>query len=552
MGVSRDPKDPFKPGEVIGPYRVVRSLGKGGYGVVYEVEKGELRKRRALKVLLEEWSSVESIVERFRREAHAIAALQHRNIVDVHDLGVIAEGDVAHHVIEMELLTGESLAARIKRQGRLPVTEALDVLLPVVSAMEAVHALKIVHRDLKPENIFLAREPDGSVTPKVLDFGVARVTGDNAEEMTVTGQQVGTPSYMSPEQVRGEKTIDGRADVWALAVILYVLLTGRKPFVDLQRRFQTSFLIEHRAPPPMCDAGVDVPEALEAVIGRALEKSRDARYASVRELGVALVPFARPETRARFETLWGLALDFEQVPPTIESPAAPARALKATETLAVPPLPPLDVPDDEAQTATIEARSPAAIADEHDLPSDAGVERTHAPESSPSSSPRRRHTWALAVLVPVAAGLAAFGVWKRSRPDQVPPVAVLIPSPPRPPPEAIPSPSRPRAPEPATPSVTEPVLPAAPVVQQVVTPPAAPRVNPPRPTLAVTRTAAPRPVVPPPAAPPADTTSRAEEPAPVARPSAPPEAPPTSTAPAISVTNQNGIVRIRRVPGSAP
>jgi serine/threonine-protein kinase len=267
------------------------------------VRRGVLRTRIALKVLHERWTADLQVVARFQREARAVAALRHKNIVAVHDLTQVEE----HHAIEMELLRGESLGSRIKLAGRLSTEEALDVLLPIISAVQAVHDIGLVHRDLKPENILLARESDGSEVPKLLDFGVVHMVEDGVENITGACQQIGTPSYMSPEQFRGDEVIDSRADQWSLAVILYVMLTGRRPFLAPKNLLQTRLLIEYYPAAPLRDAGVIAPEALEAALFRALRKSRDERYPSVRDFGAALVPFARRDTRARFGALWGVA-----------------------------------------------------------------------------------------------------------------------------------------------------------------------------------------------------------------------------------------------------
>lgn len=345
-----DPSELLQPGEVFGPYEVVRLLGKGTFGAVYEVVSGRLRTRSALKVLHAMWSFEPQVVARFQREARAVAALCHHNVVAVYELDVIH----GRHVIEMEFLPGRSLKSYLAEALRLPIKDALDLALPVISALQAAHDQDIVHRDIKPENIHLASEADGVVTPKVLDFGVARVIEDGVD-LTSTGQQIGTPSYMSPEQVRADKDIDGRADQWAVGVLLYVMLTGARPF-HAQNRFFTYELIMRAAPPPMRDHGVTVPATLEAVILRALEKDREARYPTMRDFGAALARFARPEMRARYEALWGVEPIEPTDPTTTRRPMGtdttthaispsppPRRTVQETKTLLAPPLPPVEI-----------------------------------------------------------------------------------------------------------------------------------------------------------------------------------------------------------------
>jgi hypothetical protein len=396
--MNRAPSELFNVGDVFGPYEVVRLVGKGTFGAVYEVLRGRLQTPRALKVLHAMWASEAQIVARFQREAYAVAALRHKNIVAVHELDVI-EG---RHVIEMEYLTGESLKDRLTRAPRLSVEEALDIVLPVISALQASHDREIVHRDIKPENIFLVTETDGNVVPKVLDFGVARMTEEGVE-MTGTGQQIGTPAYMSPEQVRSDKDIDGRVDQWAVAVLLYVMLTGKKPFHG-QNRFFTYELIVRAEPLSLREQGVTIPDVLEAVIQRALHKEREARYPTMRDFGVALVRFARGETRVRFDALWGAACDDATDPSTIQqwSPE--------TKTLLASPRIPLEVRDAGERTGAL-LRGAEGVGIRRDTgeeaPSDAGVVRGDLLDSTKTSSGRWKFAVAFALIVFAAlAGVA--------------------------------------------------------------------------------------------------------------------------------------------------
>lgn len=205
-------------------FRLVRQLGEGGMGVVWEVEQVGSGARHAIKFVKEEASSALA-TRRLRREAEAAAAISHPNIVRVLE---VAEDDDGAAAIVMELLDGESLGARLER-GPLTLGQTAAILRPVVSALRAAHVAGVIHRDLKPDNVFLVTVADGSTDVCVLDFGVAKQVHLPADSLTVTGSIVGTPMYMSPEQAAGERGLDARTDVWSLAVIAFECLSGTTP-----------------------------------------------------------------------------------------------------------------------------------------------------------------------------------------------------------------------------------------------------------------------------------------------------------------------------------
>jgi eukaryotic-like serine/threonine-protein kinase len=208
-----------------GRYRLVRPLGEGGMGVVWEVEDASSRARYAIKFVKDEVRS-EKAARRLRREAEATNAIAHPNIIRIVD---VVEEDDGGAAIIMELLEGESLGERLVREGSQAVGQTCAILMRVASALRAAHAAGIVHRDLKPDNIFLVRGPDGSVDVRVLDFGIAKRLELPTDSLTVTGTIMGTPMYMSPEQAGGERGIDPRTDVWSLAVLAFECLTGTTP-----------------------------------------------------------------------------------------------------------------------------------------------------------------------------------------------------------------------------------------------------------------------------------------------------------------------------------
>ncbi len=271
-------------GSMFGRYRVVRQIGRGGMGAVYEAVHSDLEKRVALKVLLPSTASQTELVARFEREARAAARVRHPNVVDVSDVGV--EAGVAWLV--MEHLEGEDLSGLLRREGALPLSRVAELMLPVLGAVEAAHSLGVVHRDLKPENIFLARMRDGTIVPKVLDFGISKMApAGGGPALTSTGIMMGTPCYMSPEQAQSSRGVDGRSDQFSIGVILYECATGRRPFEGETFFSILTAIVEGRyvRPRELCPG---LPERFEAMVVRALERSPDARFPSVAALAEEL------------------------------------------------------------------------------------------------------------------------------------------------------------------------------------------------------------------------------------------------------------------------
>ncbi len=265
-------------GEVLdGRYQVEERLGAGGMGVVYRASHVELGRRFAVKVLKKEFGTDQEAVERLAREARATSSLGHPNIVNVVDFGALADGSP---YFVMEYLEGETLTSRMAREGALPLEVALDIAEQVAEALQAAHRLGIVHRDLKPDNVFLVPSAEG-VRVKLLDFGVAKVLGA-ARKLTRTGIVFGTPQYMSPEQAAGQ-AVDHRADIYALGLVLYEMLTGRVPFQgDTFMGVLSQHMFDPPAPPSQVLGRPLGP--VEHVVLRALEKNPDARHPDVAEL----------------------------------------------------------------------------------------------------------------------------------------------------------------------------------------------------------------------------------------------------------------------------
>lgn len=280
MGKIEDPSS-FEPGqEVAGRYRIVRLLGHGAVGAVYEAEHIDLRRRVALKVLLQKFFENDRMLARFMQEARSAAAIRHPGIVEIFDLGT----DENITFIVMELLEGEELIARVKRDNPLPLPFVLQVGCDLADAVSAAHDQGVIHRDLKPHNVFLARQGRYRDVVKVLDFGLAKDVGGRVDSpLTRTTDVFGTPVYMSPEQLRNAKHVDHRADIYALGVIIYEALAGEPPFVA-SNLTDLVLKIALEDPPPLEARRRDVPPELARIIERALSKKRTKRQQSAHEL----------------------------------------------------------------------------------------------------------------------------------------------------------------------------------------------------------------------------------------------------------------------------
>jgi serine/threonine protein kinase len=260
-----------------GEYRLLRKLGEGGFGAVYEAEHPLLKRRAAVKVLHRVADKDSDAVLRFISEAQAVNQIRNRHIIDVFSFGQLTDG---RHFYVMDLLDGEPLDRWLKHEGRLEVATALQLLTPIAGALDLAHNAGIVHRDLKPQNIFLAWDPNGDTVPKLLDFGMAKLLGESPVH-TVSGTPIGTPLYMSPEQARGEK-VDHRSDVYALGVLCYEMLTGQLPFVgDTTVAVLMAHIIQTPARPS--EACAEVSPLLDAPLLRMLDKNPMQRPASAGE-----------------------------------------------------------------------------------------------------------------------------------------------------------------------------------------------------------------------------------------------------------------------------
>ena len=381
------------PGDVIaGKYVIERQLGGGGMGQVVAARHEQLNRRVAIKFLHAQLLDDRQVVERFLREARAAVALRNEHVVSVIDVGTLEDG--APYMV-MEYLEGLDLEQILDRDGPLPVDLAIEYVLQACVALAEAHGVGFVHRDIKPSNLFLATAVDGDPLIKVLDFGIAKAMFDDAaKHLTDTGTALGTPLFMSPEQVRDTKDVDHRTDIWSLGAVLYQLLTG-VPAFDAETLPALCARIVTEEPKPLRDYVPDAPAALEAVVARCLEKDREARYSSIAAMTADLGPLAPPRARRladRVTRVFAQTKALGSLPPVAndpetseESEASESQGLDSTTS------------PDLARAATVQSAQP--------------LDQTGKAWQSDSRHERRRRSRVLGGLAVVALGGLGVGLW---------------------------------------------------------------------------------------------------------------------------------------------
>jgi serine/threonine-protein kinase len=297
---------PAQPGETIaGKYQIERVLGTGGVGMVVAARHLTLGQIVAIKFLLPNAAHDQNDVRRFLREAQSAVQLKNEHVARVIDVG---ELDDRSPYIVLEYLDGQDLGATLRMSGPLPTVEAVGYLLQVCEAVAEAHSIGMVHRDLKPSNFFLTFHRDGSPLVKVLDFGIAKYKIEFEQQdvsLTQTRALLGSPVYMSPEQVRSARSVDPRSDIWSLGVSLFELLTDTVPFGG-ETVTGVAAAVATDPVPPIARYRPDVSPSLAAVIEKCLSKRPDGRYQSIAELAEALVPFGPPEAALSLQRISGV------------------------------------------------------------------------------------------------------------------------------------------------------------------------------------------------------------------------------------------------------
>ncbi|MCC6526531.1 MAG: protein kinase [Polyangiaceae bacterium] len=406
--------DPLEPGSVIsGKYEISRLLGEGGMGLVYEARHLRLGHRVAIKILHPDANEAPSHAARFEREARAAARLSGRHVARVYDVDTLPDGAL---FMVMEHLQGRDLSDEILLRGSIPAAEAVRYVLDACEAMAEAHRAGIVHRDLKPANLYVTDVEGGRIV-KVLDFGISKLVEEGVASVTRTQSSFGTPHYMSPEQVRSTKHVDGRSDIWSLGIILYEMLGGVLPFAG-DSATAIIAAIAADTPVPLHELRPDLPRGLCDAVMVALAKSPDERFATIEAFATAIEPYAEGGPRAHEldagPTAGGaLAQGFEATV-ALGDPAPAARAStgdrrRPASWAARPRTPSASAPEAAASGAALahapasgDVRSPTVpSAPPTEVP--ATEPRPPVPRSTPGSAPRGRVGLAVA-------GLAALGV----------------------------------------------------------------------------------------------------------------------------------------------
>ena len=401
-------------GELLaGKYRVEKVLGAGGMGYVVAALHEQLGQRVAVKLLVPELCENEDSVTRFLREARAAVQIHSEHVARVIDVGELTNGSP---YMVMEFLSGHDLAEELDLPGELEVSVAIDYLLQASEAVAEAHSLNLIHRDLKPANLFLTHRPDGSSLVKVLDFGISKAINadDNALEpapsLTATHSLLGSPAYMSPEQIRRPKSVDTRTDIWSLGSILFELLTREAPF-NADSPLALLAAVVSDPLPSIREKRPDVPVELEAVIAKCLEKKPEDRYQTVAELADALAPFA-PHSQPSISRISGILRSVSLRPVTADKSPSSERTLQSPGTPITGDEKTVGDPSAEAQRVRVKIVTPAAGANSAN-----SAKNTNSDWVATSSTARRSRRLALVFGIAGTAVAIAAIFWWQSRPQ---------------------------------------------------------------------------------------------------------------------------------------
>ncbi|MBX3217549.1 MAG: protein kinase [Labilithrix sp.] len=418
-----------------GKYAVVRLLGKGGMGAVYEARHLGTSRRVAVKLIVSEALAKEpEVVTRFQREARASGAVDSQHVVQVLDTGVDPATDSPYMV--MEYLAGEDLFALVGRVGPLPPDLVVRVVAQACLGLQRAHDAGIIHRDIKSANLYLARRERGEIVVKVLDFGIAKVRADplSAQEnhhLTRTGSMLGSPLYMSPEQARGAKTLDGRADVWSMGVAMYEALAGTTPNGHCETLGDLILGICAEDARPITDKAPWVPGDVAAVVHKALSRDADERFSSAEEMHAALVALAPEGTAIDERMLVGIPEDLRA-----SRSSSPAASRSGSEAARVGLY--------EATVALASDSSPRTPSSADAGPTTGGVAARTGPGVAGASRSRGPLVAALGLVAALAGGAALYRARASTAASglvaEVPEAAASA-SPPVPPVEVLSSPS---------------------------------------------------------------------------------------------------------------
>jgi len=422
---------PVVPGQILaGKFRIERVIGEGGMGIVAEATHLGLDERVALKFLRREVMKMPDVVARFDREARAAVKLKSEHVARVSDVGKTEDG-IPYMV--MELLRGKDLAQLVAERGPLPIPEAVEYIIQACEGVGEAHARGIVHRDIKPENLFVVQRNDQWSLVKVLDFGISKavLVGPSSVDLSsnATTSIMGSPYYMSPEQLRSTRTVDHRADVWSLGVVLFELLTGTTIFDETAQFTELVAEILESPHRKLCVFRVDAPTALQGVIDRCLEKDRTRRFQNVAELAVALLPFAPRRARVTAERTTsitraaGLITDPNfQVPPSNYPPPAPSSDSYPSGIMSAPAMPvinPLGETLSPMSETAYPARMPTPIVlNSAAFPTSSLAATVDGPAATRKQVPVVALVFGALLLVGLGVGLA-YGVIRSLRPTAV-------------------------------------------------------------------------------------------------------------------------------------